>query len=361
MIAKDFVSDDCRVIDENEPISHALSLFEETDSIIVTRKKEYAGMLVEKELTRAKLPPNAKVKNFIRQVPKINPDMPIGEVARLMLENEIFTLPVFEDKKLMGVVRVDDLLKKIVEKEFGYEKIGKFVSKDVKFVFPGDNIGKVIKIFRENNISRLPVVENGRVVGVITMHDLMEKVILPEEKPEYGEFIAEKKRYLKIPVKGIMMPDPFMVSPDDSVRKVVEEMIEKKIGGVIVSSGEKLVGIVTKKDLLEPIASTEKEEKIFVQFCGELEKVEDFDLSEGSLLLKNFLRKYEEFLETGYLYVYLKQYKERKHGLPLIYCKLRLSCPKGVFTAADEGWGFHAALKNAISAMEKQIEKAKGK
>jgi len=306
MIAKDFVSSDCRVIEENEHISRALSLFEETDSIIVTRKKEYAGMLVEKELTRAKLPPNAKVKSFVRPAPKINPDTPIGEVARLMLENEAFILPVFEDKKLIGVVKVDDLLKKIVEKELGYEKIGKFVSKDVKFVSPGDNIGKVIKIFRENNISRLPVVEDGKVVGVITMHDLMEK-------------------------------------------------------GMIVSSDGKLMGIVTKKDLLEPIASTEKEEKIFVQFCGELDRVEDFDRSEGMTLLNNFLRKHETFLETGYLYVYLKQHKERKHGIPLVYCKLRLSCPKGVFTAADNGWGFHAALKNAVSAMEKQIEKAKGK
>jgi CBS domain-containing protein len=361
MIAKDFVSDDCRVIDENENISRALSLFEETDSIIVTRKKEYAGMLVEKELTRVKLPPNAKVRNFIKHAPKLSPDTPIGEVARLMLENEIFSLPVFEGKKLKGVVKVDDLLKNIVEKEFGYEKIGKFVSKNVKFVLPGDNIGKVIKIFRENNISRLPVVDNGKVVGIVTMHDLMEKVILPEEKPEYGEFIAEKKRYLKIPVKGVMMPDPFTVSPDESVRNVVEEMIERKIGGVIVESNGKLEGIVTKKDLLEPIASAEKEEKIFIQFCGELNRVEDFDRSEGITMLKNFLKKHEGFLETGYLYVYLKQHKEKKHGIPLEYCKLRLSCPKGVFIAADNGWGFHAALKNAISAMEKQIEKARGK
>lgn len=359
MLAKDFMSNDYRVIDADEPISQALSLFEETDSIIVMRDKEYVGVLIEKELTRAKLPPKAKVKSFVRSSPKAKPDTTIEEVARLMLESEIFHLPVFEDEKLIGVVKVDDLLEKIVE--IGDEEIGKFISRNIKFVSPNDNIGKVIKIFKEENISRLPVVENGRIVGVITMHDLMEKVILPEDKPEYGEFIAEKKRYLKIPVKGIMIPEPFVMPPNAKVKDAVKEMLDRKIGGIIVSTNGKLLGMVTKKDLLEPIASRGKEEKIFIQFCGELDRIEGFDKEEGKTQLKNFLRKHEEFLEAGYLYVYVKQHKERKHGIPLIYCKLRLSYPKGIFIAAGEGWGFRIALRNAIEAMEKQIKRARGK
>jgi len=359
MLAKDFMSSDYRVIDANEPIARALSLFEETDSIIVMKGKEYVGVLIEKELTRAKLPPKAKIKSFVRSSPKAKPDTPIEEVARLMLESEIFHLPVFEDEKLIGVVKVDDLLEKIVETD--EEEIGKFISSDIKFVSPNDNIGKVIKIFKEKNISRLPVVENGKIVGVITMHDLMEKVILPEEKPEYGEFVAEKKRYLKIPVKGIMISDPFIMPPNAKVKEAVKEMLDRRIGGIIVSSNGKLLGMVTKKDLLEPIASRGKEEKIFIQFCGELDEIEGFDKSEGMAQLKNFLRKHEDFLETGYLYVYVRQHKERKRGIPLIYCKLRLSYPKGMFIAAEEGWGFRIALRNAIEAMEKQINKAKGK
>ena len=361
MIAKDFTSTDYEIISPDESISRALSIFEETDSIVVIKGKEYVGMLVEKELARAKLPPKAKVKSFVKPSPKIKPDMPIEEVARLMLESELFHLPVFENEELIGIVKVDDLLEKIVEREFGEEEIEKFISRDIEFVSPSDNIGKVIKIFRERNISRLPVLENGKIVGVITMHDLMEKVIYPDDKPEYGEFIAEKKRYLKIPVKGIMISEPFIMPPNAKVREVVKEMLERKIGGMIVGTGSKVLGMVTKKDLLEPIASFGKEEKIFIQFCGELDRIEGFNKSEGMSQLRNFLQKHEEFLEDGYLYVYLKQHKERKHGIPLIYCKLRLFCPKEIFIAADEGWGFRMALKNAISAMEKQINKAKGK
>ncbi|MCD6171228.1 MAG: CBS domain-containing protein [Thermoplasmata archaeon] len=359
MKAKDFVKN-ATFIDADEPISRAISLFEKDDAIVVTKDGKYEGMLIEKELARAKLPPKAKVKNFIRHAPKVDINEPIEEIARLMLESDIFHLPVIKDNKIIGVVNCDDLLIKIIEKEFGELSVKNFISKDVAKISPDDNIGRVIKIFRENNISRIPVVKDDKVVGIITIKDLIEKVIHPEDKPEYGEFIAEKKRYLKIPVKGIMTSQPFMMPPEAKIKDVIKEMMSRNIGGMLIGKDDKLIGIVTKKDLLEPIASYGKEEKVFIQFCGEIDKIEEFDSKEGKQQLKNFIRKYENFLENGYLYAYLKKHKEIKHGLPLIYCKLRLSSPKGIFVAANEGYGFRQALKNAIDAMEKQIEKIKG-
>ena len=361
MMAKDFISNEYRIIDSEDPVSHVLPVFEETDCVVVMRNKKYIGMLIEKELTKAKIPPKAKVKGFVKSVPKIKLDTSVEEVARLMLENELLHLPVFEDGKLVGVVKVDDLLQRVVEERFGDEEIKNFVSKDVTFVSPDDNIGKVLKVFRKKNISRLPVVEKDRVVGVITMRDVIEKVIHPEDKPEYGEFVAEKKRYLRIPVEGIMTPDPFMMPPSVKVRDVVREMIERKIGGVIIAFNGELFGIVTKKDLLEPVASYGREENVFVQFCGELDKVEGFSKQTGLSIAKRFLRKHKDFLENGRLYVYVKQHKEKKHGLPLVYCNLRLSSPKGLFVAADEGWGFRSALKNTLLAVEKQLEKVEKK
>ena len=360
MIAKELVSNEFRVIDANETISHALSLFEEVDSIVVMEGNKYHGMLVQKEIVRSKLPPNAKVKNFVRHAPKIDANESMEEIARLMLENDIYQLPVFEDGKLIGVVKSDDLLLKIIP-EIGDMPIEKFMSKEITHVAPNDNIGRVIKLFREKNISRLPVIEDGKLVGIITMHDLMEKVIHPEDKPEYGEFVAEKKRYLKIPVKGVMQEVPFTMPPNAKVKDVIKEIISRNIGAMLIAEDSKLVGIVTKKDLLEPIARQGKKEKIFIQFSGELDKIEGFDKDEGISLLQNFVRKYEEVIENGYIYVYLKQHKERKHGLPLIYTKIRVSSSRGIFVASDEGYGFHNSLKNAIKAMEKQMEKAREK
>lgn len=358
MRAGELMSKDIVTIDEEEKISEAISLFTKAESIIVMKGGEYKGILTEKDIMRAKIPLDAKVKSFVKHAPKIDVNMPIQEVARLMLENDVYHLPVFENEKLVGIIRDEDLLKKISE-EIGEEPIEKYMTRNPKTVSPDDNIGKVIKIFKEENVSRLPVIKDEKLVGIITIHDLMEKVLHPEEKPEYGEFIAEKKRYLKIPVKGIMVEEPIVMPPNAKVKEVIKEMLKNKFGGMLIAKEKKLMGIVTKKDLLEPIASYGREEKIYIQFSGELDKIEGFDKEEGMLYLKEFVRKYEEFLENGYLCAYLKQHKEKKHGLSLIYCKLRLSSPKGFFIASSEGWGFRQALKNTINAMEKQIEKEK--
>ena len=357
--AQQIMTRDFEVIDVNENISKALSLLEGTDALVVMDGEKYEGVITKKDIVRAKIPPEAKVKKFIRHAPRISPATPVNEIARLMLESDIYHLPVFDNEKLVGMVRDDDILRYIVEQELGEEKVAKYMSSSPLFVSPDDNIGKVIKIFREKNISRLPVVKDGEVIGIITVGDILERVIHPEEKPEYGEFIAEKKRYLKIPVKGVMTEEPIILSPEAKVKDVIEEMLKNELGGIIIGEGRKLVGIITKKDLLEPVASYGEEEKIFVQIGGEIDRIENFDKDEAMLHLKEFVRKHEEFLENGYLYAYLKQHKERKHGLPLIYCKIRLSSPKGLFIAADSGWGYRQAMKKAMEAIEKQIEKEK--
>lgn len=357
MITEEILSSDFEVIGSDETISHALSLFEKNEVLIVVDKNEYRGVITRKDILRAKIPPEAKVKRFVRHAPKVKLNTSIEEIARLMLESGIFCLPVFEGDKIKGVIKDTDIIQRVVEKEFGDMEIQKFMTSNPIFVTPDESIGKVLQIFKKHNVSRLPVVERGKIVGVITVRDLMEKVIHPEEKPEYGEFIAEKKRYLKIPVKGIMTSNPVILSPHSKVRYVVEEMIKNKIGGMIIGEKGKLVGIVTIKDLLEPVTHARKEERFFIQFCGETDEIEGFDREEGMAYVREFIRKYGEFLENGYIYVYLKQYREKRGGLHLIHCKIRISSPNGFFVVSQDGWGFRNSLKNAIGAIEKIIER----
>jgi len=356
MRAADLISTEFAVMKADDTISRSLPLFENNDVIVVMDGKNYTGVLIGKEILRAKIPPSAKVKNFIKHAPRLHPETPAEEIARLMLESNMYHLPVFDGEKLVGVVGYDAILKHIMEGEIGGEPVEKYLSRDIITVTPDDNIGKVIKIFREHNISRLPVVKNGEVVGIITLRDIMEKVIHPQEKPEYGEFIAEKKRYLKIPVKGIMTEEPFMMPPLTPVRDVIKEMLERKIGGMLIGEEKRLHGIITVKDILEPL-TVKKGEEVFIQFCGEMEEIEDFDKEEGMAYILELIRKKERMLKNGYIYVYLKRHKEKKHGLSRVYCKIRASSPSHLFVASSEGWGFRQALKNAIKTLEKQMEK----
>lgn len=103
------------------------------------------------------------------------------------------------------------------------------------------------KIMRENNIRRLPVVDKGKLVGIVTQHDLLMAAPSPATSLSVHEL-----NYLlaKMKIKEIMKKNPITVSPDTTFEEAFKIGQEKKIGSFPVVENGKLVGIVTESDIV---------------------------------------------------------------------------------------------------------------
>ncbi len=103
------------------------------------------------------------------------------------------------------------------------------------------------RIMKENNIRRLPVLEKGKLVGIVTKHDLLEASPSPATSLSIHEL-----NYLlsKMKVKEIMKKNPVTVSPDTPFEEALRIGQEKKIGSFPVVENGKLVGIATESDLV---------------------------------------------------------------------------------------------------------------
>jgi acetoin utilization protein AcuB len=100
---------------------------------------------------------------------------------------------------------------------------------------------------RENNIRRLPVVDKGKLVGLIT-----ERMIL-EAAPSPATLLSiHELRYLveEMKVKDIMVKNPITVPPDANFKDVLLLGQDRRIGAFPVEENGKLVGIVTESDLV---------------------------------------------------------------------------------------------------------------
>ncbi len=103
------------------------------------------------------------------------------------------------------------------------------------------------KIMKENNIRRLPVVDKGKLLGMVTKHDLLEASPSPATSLSVHEL-----NYLlsKMKVKEIMKKNPVTLTPDTPFEEALKIGQEKKIGSFPVVENGKLVGIATESDIV---------------------------------------------------------------------------------------------------------------
>ncbi len=114
-------------------------------------------------------------------------------------------------------------------------------------VTPSNAISTAIALMRAGGFRRLPVVENGRLVGIVTARDLRLASNAPTVVREqwYDNYMLQH-----IAVGTCMTPDPITVTPDSSIAEAARLMRDHKISGLPVMEGGRLVGIVTETDLL---------------------------------------------------------------------------------------------------------------
>lgn len=119
-------------------------------------------------------------------------------------------------------------------------------------VAPRNAIRTAVNLMREGGFRRLPVVDRGRLVGIVTDRDLRRAANSPFVVREqwYDNFILDH-----IEVGSCMTPNPMTVTPDVPIAEAARLMRDSKIGGLPVVEDGRLVGIVTETDLLDCLIS----------------------------------------------------------------------------------------------------------
>lgn len=127
-------------------------------------------------------------------------------------------------------------------------RVADIMTRNPVTVTPKNAIRTAINLMREGGFRRLPVVDRGRVVGIITDRDLRRAANSPYVVREkwYDNFVLDH-----IEVGAVMTADPITVSPDANLAEATRLLREHKIGGLPVVKDGQLVGIITETDLLD--------------------------------------------------------------------------------------------------------------
>jgi CBS domain-containing protein len=364
---KDVFSTEFSTVNENDPLSRCLELFKKDAPpvlAVLDEKGKYAGVVSRRWIVRARLDPaSTKVKSLMRSAPKVEPDVSLSKAARMMIQSGVRQLPVFEKEKLRGFVTDEVIIHGAVTQEWGNNPVEQIMTKAPFTIEATRSVGAVLSLFREHDISHAPVMENGRVVGIVSTQDIIQNVFQPNQRQTLGDIKGEKIQVLSIPVKGVMTSPVVTVTPETSLKDSEAKMHKFNVHCLAVLAKDRLVGIVTKLDFLEPISQMEDlDRRLTIQFASKGTVIDES--AQGFMMgeFDSFTRKYKDLLESGTLFVYMKLHGANHKGQPLIHCRLQLRTVKGVkgfFFASAEGFGVEPTFRVALDRLDRRILRSK--
>ena len=171
-----------------------------------------------------------------------------------------------KENELHGVVTKTDLVSIFLTKSSKQFKISEIMRKQVISATPSDPILHVEKLLLKYGISRVVIKRNQRPVGIITFRDFVPAKIPqwiaknadPREVQEYKwkkgleEIHSNEISYLfPFQASDIMSENLITVEHDAEIRKVITLMIKYNISGLPVIKKSRLVGIITKSDIVK--------------------------------------------------------------------------------------------------------------
>ena len=120
------------------------------------------------------------------------------------------------------------------------------MTREVATLEPGTTVGEALAICRERRVRHLPVVEDGRLVGILSDRDL-RSVAPPPGDPKRGEVLDQMR------ARDVMSGNVVTADPKDPIETAAREMFERKIGCLPVVDGNGLVGVITSSDVMRAL------------------------------------------------------------------------------------------------------------
>ncbi len=121
-----------------------------------------------------------------------SPEISLSDVLKILRVNRISGAPVVEDGKIAGVISIEDIVRAMQNNDLT-ETVGQYMTRNLVTVASYDSIYKAMQTFAESHVGRLPVLdENNKLVGMITKGDITRGILVALQK-DYKE--EEVRRY----------------------------------------------------------------------------------------------------------------------------------------------------------------------
>jgi CBS domain-containing protein len=257
MKVKEIMTTKTITVDKDDSLKLVLDLMEKhcITKIPVTEEKKFFGLVTDnviayklgsirkRGITASRLHASSVTE---KEVPVISPEEDVKNILKSVGEPGPTMLPVVEKEKLVGVVTKADLLPLVTNKN----QLHSIMQKKIHTVSLEDRVVHARRIMITNNVARLPVLDEKKVVGIIS--DIEIALAFASLKKSFS-LGRQKHRLDELLVKDVMRTPVVLSNPSMSIYDAAQLMLKQNVGALPLLENEKLVGMVTRTDLLKTI------------------------------------------------------------------------------------------------------------
>lgn len=255
MKVKEIMSRRLITIDVDRNINDAIKLMKrkKVSRLLVKDKGKIIGIITERDIARRlgywkerKLPvTHIYVSSaYTKDLKTIDEEADISEASKLMSKYKISSLVVTKENEVCGIITKTDLIKSLKDNKTPVKEIMK---KPITVPL-GSSLLRARRIMIENRIKRLLVLRGNELVGIVTEGDIARALT------SFRKFVEDKhldKRMKEIKIDDVMTKDLITIDEGRSIGEAASIMVKKDISSLPVVKDGKLIGIVTKTDLIK--------------------------------------------------------------------------------------------------------------
>lgn len=247
--------------------------------IVLGKNQKPVGIITEKDIAKtvyslgSKPIKSVKVGGFMsKNLLTVKKTSTIYECAKIMRNKKISSVIVLnDDDTLAGIITKTDIASVFLTQATSPLKVSKIMTRKVVTAMPGDSLLFVESLLINYRLSRIVIQRNRIPVGIITFRDFVPAKLPrwiaesadPSEVEKYrmgiqqfNASINQMNSLLHFKAVDIMSSKPITVESNEDVGVAVMLMIRHGISGLPVVKNSKLVGIITKTDIVKAIAAS---------------------------------------------------------------------------------------------------------
>jgi CBS domain-containing protein/ribosome-associated translation inhibitor RaiA len=344
------------IISMNEPPSKIINDLVETNSydIFIELSGKIAALTI-RDIIGIKDIKTTRPSLVGKIIPELTRDSVIGEAAHIMSHYRMRTLPVVHNGKIEGQVsakRIVELISKHLVENKLRVLASNLMTSDPIVIDSHKSVSSARSIMKRRRIDHLPVVDNGRLVGIITSSDIM-KVMLPSErigKKSVGIDKAEDR--FSIEVSGLANDDVITADVDESLQVVCERMLSAGSTYCIIKVWDEIQGIITYRDIVA-LLGEKMEENIPMFIVGLPDEPFDAELAKSKFTnITRFIRKIHPDIEQARCHIKLRSVQGARKRYEI---DVHIISPHGNISYTNIGWDLAKLFDEMTDSLKKKV------